>query len=203
MIEILLVKRGEPHGGPGGEDLWDDAEIATLRFNDTINRVMGSQSVDLSGLFRIKNKFFLRAFSFSFHSGEPLLLSLTFGYSNERSGREYGGIGRGATWEDLNPLELAPEEHIDHITIYEGYRNITNSWREGKLTYIIVGIYFKTDHNQEILYGSTNGIRKEESPKNYFLAYAQGRAVGFIDSLRFTWYKYCLKNATIIEHNLL
>ena len=51
VIEIMLVKRGEPHGGPGGEDLYDDAEIATLRFNDTITRVMASQSVDLSGLF--------------------------------------------------------------------------------------------------------------------------------------------------------
>ena len=100
-------------------------------------------------------------------------------------------------------MELAPNERIDHITIYEGYRNITNHWRHGKLTYIIVGIYFKTDHNQEILYGSTNGIQKEESPKNYFLAYAQGRAIGLIDSLRFTWYKYSLKNATIVEDDLL
>jgi len=133
--------------------------------------------------------------------GELLLLSLTFSYSNDKIGKEYGGIGRRGRWDDLNRLELTPGEHIDHITIYEGYRNITNRWRQGKLTYVIVGIYFKTDHNQEILYGSTNGIQKKESPKNYFLAYAQGKCGGYVDSLRFTWYKYCLKNSTIIEEN--
>lgn len=136
-------------------------------------------------------------------SGEPLLLSLTFGYSNDRLGREYGGLGRAAKWEDLNSLELAIDERIDRITIYEGYRNITNPYRDGKLTYIIVGIFIKTDHNQEILYGSRNGIQKNESPLNYFLAYVQGRAGGHIDSLRFTWYKYCLKNETITEGNIL
>jgi hypothetical protein len=130
-----------------------------------------------------------------------LLLSLTFSYSNDKIGKEYGGIGRRRKWEDLNILELASDERIDEITIYEGYRNITNIWREGKLTYVIVGIYFKTDHNQEILYGSTNGIQKKESPKNYFLAYVQGKSGGHIDSLRFTWYKYCLKNSTISEND--
>ncbi len=134
-------------------------------------------------------------------SGEPVLLSLTFGYSNERTGREYGGAGRRGKWEDLIPLELSPEERIDHITIYEGYRNITNLYREGKLTYIIVGIYLKTDRNQQTLYGSTNGIRKVESPNNYFLGYVQGQDGGYIDSLRFTWYKYCLKNSTISEND--
>ena len=81
----------------------------------------------------------------------------------------------------------------------EDYRNIINPWREGKLTYIIVGINFKTDHYREILYGSTNGVYKAESPKNHFFAYAQDKAGGHIDSFRFTWYKYCLKNSTIME----
>ena len=58
---------------------------------------------------------------------------------------------------------------------------------------------FKTDHYREILYGSTNGVHKEESPKNHFLTYPQGKAGGHIDSLCFTWYKYCLKNSTIME----
>jgi hypothetical protein len=49
------MKRGDPFGGPGGEELWDDAEIATLTFNDTITSVTASQSFDLAGLPR--NKF--------------------------------------------------------------------------------------------------------------------------------------------------
>ena len=49
IVEVLVMKRGQPYGGPGGDNLWDDAEIATLTFNDTITRVSASQSVDLAG----------------------------------------------------------------------------------------------------------------------------------------------------------
>lgn len=49
------------------------------------------------------------------------------------------------------------------------------------------------------MYGSRNGIARKESPKNYFLASVQGKFGGYIDILRFTWYKYCLKNSTISE----
>jgi hypothetical protein len=59
-IEILVMKIGDPYGGPGGEELWDDAEKATLTFNDTIIRITASQSVDLAGLFsnkEIQNKY--------------------------------------------------------------------------------------------------------------------------------------------------
>ncbi len=48
------MTRGDPYGGPGGDDLWDDAEIATLTFNDTITRVIGTESVDLSGISLIR-----------------------------------------------------------------------------------------------------------------------------------------------------
>jgi hypothetical protein len=54
IIEILVMKRGDIFGGPGGEELWDDAEIATLTFKDTITSITASQSFDLAGLFRIK-----------------------------------------------------------------------------------------------------------------------------------------------------
>jgi hypothetical protein len=46
------MKRGNAYGGPGGDKFWDDAEIATLTFNDTITRVTASQSVDLAGISR-------------------------------------------------------------------------------------------------------------------------------------------------------
>jgi len=91
-----------------------------------------------------------------------VFLTLTINYSNNKKGKEYNGINRERS-EDLNILELTPGEHIDHITIYEGYRNITNLSFKGKLPYIIVGIYFKMNHNQEILYGSTNGIQKKKN----------------------------------------
>ena len=64
FLEVLVMKRGAPYGGPGGEDLWDDAEIAALTFNDTIIRVTASQSVDLAGVSR--NGLILNKHPFSF-----------------------------------------------------------------------------------------------------------------------------------------
>jgi hypothetical protein len=54
-IEILLIKRGNIFGGPGGEDMYDDAGIATLTFNDTITRVTAAKAIDLTSLFLDKS----------------------------------------------------------------------------------------------------------------------------------------------------
>jgi hypothetical protein len=127
------------------------------------------------------------------------LLSFTFTYSNGKDGRKYGGAGYTGGLEDLDSLDLHSEEYIDQIIIYEDYRKISNDWRRDKLTYLIVGIHFKTSHGREQLFGSTSARNKTESLTNYFLGYVQGKAIGYIDSLRFTWYKYCSKNSLIIE----
>jgi hypothetical protein len=131
--------------------------------------------------------------------GESLLLSLTFSYTNGKSGQVFGGKNYLKLVQKLNPLHLSAGEHITEVVIYADHRNITNSFRSGKLTYIIVGISFEINHDQRISFGSTNGTNKTESYKNYFLGYALGKSVGYIDSLCFTWYKYDFKNSSITE----
>ena len=74
-----------------------------------------------------------------------------------------------------------------------------NLYRPEKRTFFIVGIYFKTTHGREILYGSSKGRNQTEAYKNYFLAYVHGKGGGYVDSLRFTWYKYTFNNASITE----
>jgi len=46
IIEVLVMKRGDPFGGPRDEELRDDAEMTTLTFNDTMTSVTASQSFD-------------------------------------------------------------------------------------------------------------------------------------------------------------
>lgn len=121
-----------------------------------------------------------------------------FRYSNGKQGVEYGGINAGPSRGELVPLELTADEHIDEVTVYQDYRKIVNPWQPDG-TYIVVGIEFKTDRDRRILFGSNNGTRKSEAPAGYFLGYAQGKAGGYIDSLRFMWYKYSLKNASVLS----
>ena len=198
VIEILLMKRGEIFGGPGGEKLWNDGQMATLTFNDTITRVSATQSLDKIGLF-FKISMENKCFPFKLLSGQSLLLSLIFTYSNGKAGRQYGGINPIERVEKLDALELDPDEHIDQITVYEDGRSINNPSRDGKLTYLIVGIHFKTNRDQERMFGFANNKSKTESFPGYYLAYVEGKDGGFIDSLRFTWYKYHLKNSPVIQ----
>ena len=114
-------------------------------------------------------------------------------------GYEYGGINPSKPPQNRHLLILNPEENINEIIIYEDHRKIINPYRYGKLTHIIVGIYFKTDRGQERMFGSNKGIQKQESFKDYFLGYVQGKSGDFVDSLHFTWYKICLNNSTIFE----
>jgi hypothetical protein len=190
---------GNTFGGSGGHRLKDDAEEATLTFRDNIISVTASETFDEDGLFsniRMKNKYSL----FELFSDQLLLLSLTFDYSNGKSGHKYGGINPAKTVQKKNPLNLSPGEHINGITIYEDYRKILNPHRPNNTTYIIVGIHLKTNYDDiGRLFGSTNGTQKSESFDNYFLGYVQGKAGGYIDSLHFTWYRYCLKNSKVFE----
>ena len=45
-LEILLTKRGEIFGGPGGLDLFNDASTASLTFQETISSISGSYAFD-------------------------------------------------------------------------------------------------------------------------------------------------------------
>jgi hypothetical protein len=197
IIEILVIKTGNQFGGSGGltPELEDDAEKAKFTFRDNITRVTALETFDENGLFsniRMKNKYSF----FELFSDQPLLLSLTFEYSNGKSGHKYGGINPAKTVQIPNPLSLNPGEHINGITIYEDDRKIVNPHRMNTTTYIIVGIRLKTNYDDiGRLFGSTNGTQKRESFDDYFLGYVEGKAGGYIDSLRFTWYRYCYKNS--------
>ena len=127
---------------------------------------------------------------------EPILLNLNFKYSNGNFGYNYGGLGRTKPWFDYASLDLEKGELIEEVSVYEAYRYIPNNWRINKRTYVIVGVRLKTNKDQERLFGSNNGTKRTEAPPGYFLGYVQGKSGGFIDSLRMTWYKYTLKNAS-------
>ena len=128
-----------------------------------------------------------------------MLLSLTFGYSNGKHGKEYGGMGYHERRQYSNSSELNSNERIKEVTIYEDDRNITNSWRMGNLSHIIVGIRLRTSQARILIFGSTNGTSRTELFNDYYLGYVQGKAGSHIDSLSFTWYKSCFVNSTIIE----
>jgi hypothetical protein len=51
IIEILVTKRGKLFGGPGGDGLFNDAEIANINFYDNITTVTASEALDDNGLF--------------------------------------------------------------------------------------------------------------------------------------------------------
>lgn len=131
--------------------------------------------------------------------GESLLLSLSFNYTNGKSGHIFGGKNPPKPVQKPNPLHLSAEEHITEVVIYRDYRNIINAFRPDQLTHIIVGISFKTNHGEERLFGTANGTENKESFENYFVGYVQGKSGGYIDSLRFTWYKNCLNNSTVFD----
>ena len=123
---------------------------------------------------------------------------MTLRYSNGKQGIDYGGVDPNHPRDELVPLELSAGENINEVTFYQDYRRIINPWQPNG-TYIVVGIQFKTDRDQQILFGSNNGTKKFEAPAGYFLGYAQGKAGGYIDSLRLMWYKYAQKTSPIVS----
>ena len=134
-----------------------------------------------------------------FYLGKSVLLNLVFFYSTNKSGHEFGGINPSNSRNSSISVKLNATERIIKATIYEDHRNISNSWRRDQTAHIIVGIGFETDSNRTLLFGSSNGTKKEEAPKNYYLAYVRCKAVGYIDSLRLIWYKICSKNSSIFD----
>ncbi len=51
FIEILVIERGKPFGGPGGDGPFDDGDKAMLTYNDKITDVTALEILDDNGLF--------------------------------------------------------------------------------------------------------------------------------------------------------
>ena len=127
--------------------------------------------------------------------GQITLFSLSFYYSHGKKGNIYGTKDCSLNCIELETLDLTDDERIHEVIIYEDYRKIDNFYRANKTTYMVVGISLKTSGNQERLYGATSETKQVFSNDAAFLGYTQGKAGGFIDSLRLIFYKYCQKNS--------
>ncbi len=124
---------------------------------------------------------------------------ITFVYSNDKTGVTYGCDGDLGTRLTIPSFDLDPEEHITEVITYEADRTIKNSADSPYVATLIVGISFKTDWNRNDTFGSQNGTERKETFKDYSLGFVYGKSGGYVDCLRFVWYKYCSKNSLVFE----
>jgi hypothetical protein len=111
----------------------------------------------------------------------------------------YGCDGDLGTRLTIPSFDLDPEEHITEVITYEADRTIKNSADSPYVATLIVGISFKTDWNRNDTFGSQNGTERKETFKDYSLGFVYGKSGGYVDCLRFVWYKYCSKNSLVFE----
>jgi len=116
------------------------------------------------------------------------IASLSFIYSNEAISKHgYGDILRPPLNSSI--FSLLSVESINGVTIYQGIRDIINTYKPNG-TNIIVGIQFFTNRGrQSEIFGSTNGTMYTETYPDYKLTYVRGRSYAFIDALQFVWTK--------------
>ncbi len=125
---------------------------------------------------------------------------ITFVYSNDKTGKTYGCNGDLGTNLTRLSFDLDPEERITEVITYEANRTIKDKGGDHReVKPLIVGISFKTDWNRNDTFGSQNGTERKETFKDYSLGFVYGRSGGYIDCLRFVWYKYCSKNSVVFE----
>ena len=138
----------------------------------------------------------LKDFYFLTISDISTLGGIKFIYSHNKSGQEYG---RGFSYSPKTPLvvDLHPEERIIEVITYEEDRIIVNAYRN--ITPIIVGIHFKTNKDKRFSFGVHSGKITQEKVNGYFIGFVYGKSGGYIDCLRFVWYKYTSKNSIIPE----
>lgn len=125
---------------------------------------------------------------------------ITFVYSNDKTGKTYGCNGDLGTNLTRLSFDLDPEERITEVITYEADRTILDSTgHQSYVVTLIVGISFKTDWNRNDTFGSQNGTERKETFKDYSLGFVHGKSGGYVDCLRFVWYKYCSKNSLVFE----
>ena len=158
-------------GTLGGEP-FDDAPDKSLTLNDRLVSINASWSYDT-------------------------LVSLVFTYSNGATSQHgTGDLKRRPSSSAL--FQLKNGENFNNIVIYRDIRDIENPFAPNG-TMLIVGIQFFTDQaRQSDMFGSLNGTSISESFPNYELAYIQGRSLGFIDALQFTWIRRKEQDASMM-----